>query len=299
MKPWTPRTATTRAPSRAGREVVLADPVDEPVPPSANEASEQRSPRTTPAVWIGCGQKPASTWSASRVSRSGEYRDASLPRRVPDVDLHDRGAAREDERLRELLPADRAEHRLHRLAAVRVEGAPEIRDRDPGEPAEHAVDQPGGQRPPPGVAPRCAPAAGDIVPRPTASTSAGTSSGGFWRSPSMVTTIPPRARERPACIAGCCPEFRLRRTARTCARPRGCARGQRTSHRSSRRRRRGSRRPAERPSVAVEALLELVERRDLVEERHDDGQLGREARVHGARGALRVSGRDMARSVPR
>ena len=39
-------------------------------------ASEQTSAITTPAHWIGCGQKPTSTCSASRVSRSGEYRDA-------------------------------------------------------------------------------------------------------------------------------------------------------------------------------------------------------------------------------
>ena len=36
------------------------------------EASVQRVPSTTPAVWIGCGQNPARTCSASRVRRSGE-----------------------------------------------------------------------------------------------------------------------------------------------------------------------------------------------------------------------------------
>src|SRR5207244_2946930 len=41
------------------------------------------------------------------------------------------------------------------------------------------------------------------------------SSGAFWRSPSIVTTTSPRARTRPACIAGCWPKFRLKRTART------------------------------------------------------------------------------------
>ena len=41
------------------------------------------------------------------------------------------------------------------------------------------------------------------------------SSGAFWRSPSIVTIAPPRARDEPACIAGCWPKFRFSRTART------------------------------------------------------------------------------------
>ena len=78
-------------------------------------------------------------------------------------------------------------------------------------------------------------------PASTASTSRGTSSGGFCRSPSIVTTIPPRARESPACIAGCWPTLRLSRTARTCGSRRGSARASRTSRPSSRRRRRAPR----------------------------------------------------------
>ncbi len=53
------------------------------------------------------------------------------------------------------------------------------------------------------------------APASTAATSFGMSSGSFWRSPSIVTTIPPRARASPACIAGCWPKLRLKRTART------------------------------------------------------------------------------------
>src|SRR6266545_7944680 len=41
------------------------------------------------------------------------------------------------------------------------------------------------------------------------------SSGWFCRSPSIVTRISPRARVKPACIAGCCPKLRVKRTART------------------------------------------------------------------------------------
>src|SRR5581483_1693774 len=52
------------------------------------------------------------------------------------------------------------------------------------------------------------------APPSTAATSFGRSSGGFWRSPSIVTTIDPRARASPACIAGCWPKLRLRRTPR-------------------------------------------------------------------------------------
>ena len=41
------------------------------------------------------------------------------------------------------------------------------------------------------------------------------SSGSFWRSPSIVTITSPRARRKPACIAGCWPKLRLKRTPRT------------------------------------------------------------------------------------
>ncbi len=67
--------------------------------------------------------------------RSGEYREASR-----------RGAAGQDERLRELLLPDRAEHRLDSTPPVSVEGAAEVRDLDAGEAAQHPVDQPRGER---------------------------------------------------------------------------------------------------------------------------------------------------------
>src|SRR4051794_39390195 len=53
------------------------------------------------------------------------------------------------------------------------------------------------------------------LPASTAATSFGISSGGFCRSPSIVTTMSPRARLRPACIAGCWPALRRKRTPRT------------------------------------------------------------------------------------
>src|SRR5215212_883525 len=53
------------------------------------------------------------------------------------------------------------------------------------------------------------------LPASTASTSRGMSSGSFCRSPSIVTISSPRARERPACIAGCWPKLRLKRITRT------------------------------------------------------------------------------------
>ena len=57
---------------RAG-EVVVRDPVDDAVDAERERRRASRAmPRRMPAVWIGCGQKPASTCSASRVRRSGE-----------------------------------------------------------------------------------------------------------------------------------------------------------------------------------------------------------------------------------
>ena len=201
---------------RAG-EVVLADPVDDPVQAERKRGERAEEPEDDAGRLDRL--RPEAREHVQGEARQPERRVPRRPvaRRVPDVDLHDRGAAGEDQRLRELLAADRAEHRLDRLAAVCVEGAPEVRDVDAGEPAEHPVDEPGGQRPAPRVTPRRATAAGDVVPRLHRLDERGDVLGGFWRSPSMVTTTPPRARERPACMAGCWPEFRLRRTARTCA----------------------------------------------------------------------------------
>ena len=122
----------------------------------------QRKPSAIPIHWIGCGQKPASTCRASRVSRSGEYRERPARGEWVDVHLDDARPARQNERLRELLLADRAEHRLDRTPPVRVERAAEVGDVDAREAAEHPVDHTGRQRPAPRVAPRCARPAGDV-----------------------------------------------------------------------------------------------------------------------------------------
>src|SRR6187551_181826 len=53
------------------------------------------------------------------------------------------------------------------------------------------------------------------APFATAPISFGRSDGWFCRSPSIVTTISPRALTRPACMAGCWPKLRLKRTALT------------------------------------------------------------------------------------
>ncbi len=53
------------------------------------------------------------------------------------------------------------------------------------------------------------------APASIAATSRGRSDGWFCRSPSIVTTIGPRARAMPACMAGCWPKFRLNDTTRT------------------------------------------------------------------------------------
>src|SRR5262245_20486342 len=73
MKPWMPRTNTIAAPPNSGPGK-SSSPIQYATPyrPSAKAASEQTTPSVTPIHWIGCGQKPASTWSPVRVSRSGE-----------------------------------------------------------------------------------------------------------------------------------------------------------------------------------------------------------------------------------
>ena len=76
---------------------------------------------------------------------------APLAWRVPDVDLDDGRTGREDDGLRELLPPDRAQHRLERFPAVGIERTPEVGDPNPGEAPQHAVDEAGRQRPPPRV----------------------------------------------------------------------------------------------------------------------------------------------------
>ena len=81
-----------------------------------------------------------------------------------DVHFRDRRAAGQHERLRELLPADGAEHRLDGAAAVGVEGASEVGDGDAGEAPQHAVDEAARQRAAPRVVTRRAAAARDVVP---------------------------------------------------------------------------------------------------------------------------------------
>ena len=76
--------------------------------------------------------------------------------------LDDACPARENERFRELLPPDRAEHRLDRAAPVRVERAAEVRDVGAGETAEHSVHHERRQLAAPGVLPHLARAAGDV-----------------------------------------------------------------------------------------------------------------------------------------
>ena len=102
------------------------------------------------------------------------------------------------------------------------------------------------------------------------------SSGWFCRSPSIVTTISPRARARPACIAGCWPKLRLKRTA--------CTRGSAACSRST-----AAHVPSVDPSstrISSNALpprsierrygapVELLDRAFLVQERDDDGEIG-------------------------
>src|SRR3954451_23968681 len=88
--------------------------------------------------------RPEAGHDVQREAGEAERRVARVvrARRVADVDLHDRGAAREDERLRELLLPDRSEQRHDRVAPIRVERAAEVLDVGAGEAAEHAVDEP-------------------------------------------------------------------------------------------------------------------------------------------------------------
>ncbi len=87
---------------------------------------------------------------------------APRPRRMSDVDLDHARPAGKDQRLRELLLADRGQHRLDRAAAIRVEGAAEVGDVGAGEAAKHAVDEARGERSPPGVPTDDAASAGHV-----------------------------------------------------------------------------------------------------------------------------------------
>jgi len=83
---------------------------------------------------------------------------------VAHVDLLHGDARLQHERLRELLAADRAEHRLDRAPAIRVEGAAEVGDADAGEAPQQPVDHAARERAPGRVAARHAPARGDVRP---------------------------------------------------------------------------------------------------------------------------------------
>ena len=67
------------------------------------------------------------------------------------IDLDHARTAGKNQCLRELLLADRGQHRLDRAAAIRVEGAPEIADLRAREASKHAVDETRGKRSPPRV----------------------------------------------------------------------------------------------------------------------------------------------------
>jgi len=113
--------------------------------PSASASSDDTVPSSTPIHWIGL--RPEARQDVQREPRQAQRRVArlSVARRVGDVDLHHARTSRQDHGLRELLLANRAEHRLDRFAPVRVEGATEVRDRNTREAAQHAVDHTRGQ----------------------------------------------------------------------------------------------------------------------------------------------------------
>src|SRR5215213_3114471 len=140
-------------------EVGAVDPVPERIhaedrrEQGAESADRQPRPLDRPRPETGQHMEREAREPQRRVPRPAGARS------VRDVDLDDARAAREDERLGELLPADHAEHRFHGAPAVRVEGAPEVGDRDAREAPQHAVDQARRQRPAPRIVPRRPPPA--------------------------------------------------------------------------------------------------------------------------------------------
>ena len=149
------------AEQRAGK-VGTVDP--EPDPVDAERGREQRAGDAEGDPDPLDRLRPEAGEDVQRQPEQAQRRVAgsARPRRMGDVDLDDRGAAGEDERLRELLLADRRQHRHDGAAPVGVEGAAEVGDRDAGEAPEHPVDQPRRQRPAPRVLARDAAAARDV-----------------------------------------------------------------------------------------------------------------------------------------
>ena len=130
---------------------------------SASDAADEAERDADPLDRL----RPEACEDVEREPRQAKRRVArpALPRRVADVHLDDARAAGEDERLRELLLADRAEHRLDDFAAVGVERTAEVRDVDAGEAPEHPVDHPARQRPAPRVVASLTAPTGDVRAR--------------------------------------------------------------------------------------------------------------------------------------
>src|SRR5207248_252374 len=127
------------AEQRPGK-VRLADPEDEPV--DAEAEGKQGRDRSEEDADPLDRLRPETREHVEREPRQTKRRIArrALTRGMRNVDLDDARSAGQDESLRELLLADRAEHRLHRVAAIRVERAAKVGDLDAGEAPEHAVD---------------------------------------------------------------------------------------------------------------------------------------------------------------
>ncbi len=164
MNPWNPSTTSKTTPPKSGPgKFDAVDPEDDPVGAEAERADRADRPDRDPDHLDRL--RPEAGEDVQRQAHEAQRRVArgAGARGVVDVDLDHAGTAGEDERLRELLLADRAEHRRHDLAAVRVERAAEVGDLDAREAAEHAVDHPRGKRATPGVAAGDAAPAGDVV----------------------------------------------------------------------------------------------------------------------------------------
>ena len=165
MKPWIPSTKRTATPPRSGPGK-SSRAIQNQIPYASEHGREQRADGAERDPDPLDRLRPEAGEHVQREPRQAERRVARAAGacRVADVDLDDRGAAGEDQRLRELLLADRAEHRGDGAAPVGVEGAAEVGDRHAGEAAQHPVDQARGKRAAPGVVARGAAAARDVGP---------------------------------------------------------------------------------------------------------------------------------------